>query len=593
MLFAGVAVQKQQQASNSLTKKELRKIIKSKYDGEDDPCIVDYLVVGVGSASAIMILNLTEDRTKSVVALEWGQDYRDDPVILYGAGNNIRNAKYSENYIATTNIQAPAQLYGFGRMVGGSSAHPTAAKRGSPEFYDTLAEVAGPRWSYANVLPLLKALETYLDYPTNVPIGGPTRGESGPMVISRYPASYYNASPADQALNEQLAEIMWSVTPESPTPILDLGGADYNAGQNTYVTSVNGQNWIEFDPNAPSGDVLHSVTGYAIIGQITDANGKGLDGRKLQIVTEAFVDKILFHGNVAIGAEFLRHGKIHRVFAKDKVVIAASTLRSPIILEQSGIGDPAILEPAGIPLLMANTNVGNHMLDEVYYQIAFNVNDPTLSYQAGGRLTLGSTALPYPPFLIVPGAPWFPTSIATAYGFNANTKKLQLQTATFSENSSHIATNNKAGQINVIANFFSNPEDIVLGRMGAQYIKSFVDAAAVEFPELGMYMVYPPESAFVGPASNLDTYLKNAYNHGDHEVGTCRISATEVDGVVDGDLHVHGFQHLMVADLSVIPMVVDANTFDLALVIGQLAAQIITGNTTPAVLPPPPFPPPS
>src|SRR5579883_296374 len=103
-----------------LSKKELRKIIKCKYD-DDHPCIVDHLVVGAGTASAIMVLNLTNDPKTSVIMLEWGQDLRGDPNILYLSGLNtsIRNSKYSENYNGSNSRLTPQVLYGMGRTVGG------------------------------------------------------------------------------------------------------------------------------------------------------------------------------------------------------------------------------------------------------------------------------------------------------------------------------------------------------------------------------------------------------------------------------------------------------------------------------------------
>lgn len=569
-----------------ISKKDLKRYAKSKY-GDCDPQIADYVVVGAGSSSAIMIQNITNDRRNSVIALEWGLDYRDNPKVLFSkVSASLRDVTYNETYISTYNIDAPQQTYSVGRFVGGTSWHASSARRASQQYFDTLAQVAGQRWSYNAVLPFLKALESYVEYPTNTPIISPTRGNSGPIIISQYPASYYNPNPADAALNEQLATIFWSITQENPKPVLDVGGADYNSGQNTYVTSVAGQLWRSFNPTlSPTLGDEFSTTGQFIVAKITDGNGDGTGGRKIKLITAAFADKILFYDNVAIGVEYLRHGKIQRVYAKKKVIISAGTLHSPVLLEQSGIGDPAVLEPIGLKVLRPNVNVGNHMIDDVYYQVAFNVNSPTMNYEGGGRMYMSATGFSYPPFLLAPGAPFFPTSTRTAYGFNSNTKFMQVGALTFSENSSHVSTNNKAAEISVVTNFFTDPRDLELGQIGLRYVKAFTDAAAAQLPELGIAMVYPPPSAFEGPATNLNTYLQNGYVHGDHPVGTCRIATSEAEGVVDGNLHVFGFKSLMVADNSVIPNCVDANSYDLALVIGQVAASIITGKSSSCALP--------
>lgn len=578
-----------QSSDSHISKKKLREIIECMY-GEHNPCIADYVVVGVGTASSIMILNLTNDCKTSVIGLEWGQDLRDDPNLLFTANQNtaIRNSHYSENYNGSLFRSSTVQtLYGFGRAVGGSSPHATAARRGTQQYFDTLATIAGPQWSFSNVLPLMEALESYVSWQPSgpyTPIIEATRGNSGPMTIAQYPVNFFNPGSTQQAENLAFANTMFSTLPSQvPAPVLNP--TDYNAnGLSTYISQIAGsQNF--FKANAGSLGFLRSLAGQDIMAQITDANGFGLNGRKLRVLTAAYVGKILFRdGNVAFGVEFVRDGKLQRVFAKKKVIVAGGTLRSPIVLEQSGIGDPAVLAKSNIPVLAANTNVGNHMLDQIYYNVAINVTDPALSLQCGGRFYLNTSPLTfnYPPFLIIPGAAfqaWISTP-TLCFNFTNVTKQLTLAVASASEGSVHVATQNKAGQIQVSTTFVApGSQDLFLGEIGMKYIKSCVDLMS------GWSMAYPPASAFSGPATNLNPYLINSYLKADHEVGTCRIAASDATGVVDGNLHVFGFKNLMVADNSVIPLVVDANTQDLALVIGQMAYQIITGKPVIAGIP--------
>lgn len=253
--------------------------------GEHNPCIADYVVVGVGTASSIMILNLTNDCKTSVIGLEWGQDLRDDPNLLFTANQNtaIRNSHYSENYNGTLFRSSTVQtLYGFGRAVGGSSPHATAARRGTQEYFDTLATIAGPQWSFANVLPLMEALESYVAWQPSgpyTPIIEATRGNSGPMTIAQYPVNFFNPGGTQQTENKAFAQIMYNqLVTDGFTPQL-FNPTDYNAnGLNTYISEIAGsQNF--YKANAGSLGFLRSIAGQDIMAQITDANGFGLNGR--------------------------------------------------------------------------------------------------------------------------------------------------------------------------------------------------------------------------------------------------------------------------------------------------------------------------
>jgi alcohol oxidase len=60
-----------------------------------------------------------------------------------------------------------------------------------------------------------------------------------------------------------------------------------------------------------------------------------------------------------------------------------------------------------------------------------------------------------------------------------------------------------------------------------------------------------------------------------HSLGTCAMRERERGGVVDGELNVYGTRGLKVADLSMVPENVGANTNNTALVVGEKAATII------------------
>lgn len=89
----------------------------------------------------------------------------------------------------------------------------------------------------------------------------------------------------------------------------------------------------------------------------------------LFVLTEATVSELVLeeHGSewVAKGVRFQRGGQEYTTMASDEIILCAGSVASPQLLELSGIGDPAVLEKAGIPVKVSNPNVGEHLQDHI------------------------------------------------------------------------------------------------------------------------------------------------------------------------------------------------------------------------------------
>jgi alcohol oxidase len=72
----------------------------------------------------------------------------------------------------------------------------------------------------------------------------------------------------------------------------------------------------------------------------------------------------------------------------------------------------------------------------------------------------------------------------------------------------------------------------------------------------------------------IDQWLREKVGSFWHSSGTCKMAPREKNGVVDANLSVYGVENLKVADLSIIPHIVGANTNNTALAIGEKAAEI-------------------
>jgi choline dehydrogenase-like flavoprotein len=76
----------------------------------------------------------------------------------------------------------------------------------------------------------------------------------------------------------------------------------------------------------------------------------------------------------------------------------------------------------------------------------------------------------------------------------------------------------------------------------------------------------------------IEKWLRENVNTTWHSLGTCKMAPREQNGVVDARLNVHGVTSLKIADLSIPPENVGANTNNTALVIGEKAAAIIIAD---------------
>jgi choline dehydrogenase len=91
----------------------------------------------------------------------------------------------------------------------------------------------------------------------------------------------------------------------------------------------------------------------------------------VSLVTHAFVHRMLLEGRRAVGVEYDVRGKLRQAKARREVIIAASSINSPKILQMSGIGAPETLKAAGIDVVHALPGVGENLQDhlEIYFQV--------------------------------------------------------------------------------------------------------------------------------------------------------------------------------------------------------------------------------
>ncbi|OXM14271.1 GMC family oxidoreductase [Paenibacillus herberti] len=555
--------------------------------------IVDYIIIGAGTAGGIIAKKLTDNRHTRVLVLEAGTNMTKElssPNLIESL-TNATNNKHSFNVATILEQQIRRQMItGSGRAIGGSSEHNGMyAVRGSSDLYNTWANLSGnPLWSYDKVRPLFKENETY----TGATQNPQERGFKGPIFIRQQ-------NIPNNGLIQTLTEATHQVF---GIPIEE----DYNTGIRDVVSLK-----AQLTQKTVNGKLVRSstATGYLNRKIVTQGNELhpnefGVKDRKLIILAKTTVNKILFKRkgtiNIAYGVEFIKNGVCEVRYARKGIIVSAGQFSS-VILQRSGIGKPEDLAKVGISTLVNSPNVGYNFQSQYGAGIGIRVetgrllqvmaadpNDPiTLNAfkkednPIGGRrlLLLG---LPIPFHIPVqdvfvnewdfdPAKPSNVMSLGIS-DLNPSSRGIVM-----------IAHSDPEAYPTIDLNPLGNPDDVnFLVEKYMETHQMIVKARQLD-PE-GIYeVVYPSESIFQLPDTDkraqLENYVRASYFNYYHFGGQCKMGKTIHEGVVDGFLNVFGTKNLKVADLSIAPILPDGNPSLGAQMIGLNAVRFIRNES--------------
>ncbi len=516
----------------------------------------DYIVVGAGSAGCAVAARLSEHAGARVLLLEAGGP--DDEENIHVPAMFPFLFKTSVDWAYETepqeHLNSRSDYVPRGKMLGGSSSmNAMIYQRGNAADYDRWAELGNEGWSWDDVLPYFKKAENQ------------ERGESkyhgvgGPLNV------------ADLRDPNPLSLAFVKACEEQGLPLTD----DFNDGVQ--------EGFGLFQVTQKGGLRCSAAVGYL---------RPALNRDNLAIITDAHVLRLTFEGTNCTGAVYRKDGAEHTVEASREVILCGGAINSPQLLMLSGIGQKKQLEKLGIHVLVNLPGVGQNLQDHLMVPVAYHCTEPiSLALagsdaevkkfqeaqrgmltsnipEAGGFLKLDpASQAPELQFHFCPG--WFVMHGAgnpPGHGFTL----LPSLVGTKSVGSLKLRSADPSAPPRIGPNFLAEEADMAVLMEGVKRARKILNSPVFD--------TYRGDEYLPGVAVQTDgeiaAFIRDNVQNIYHPVGTCKMGNDPL-AVVNHRLKVHGVQRLRVADASIMPVIINANTNAPCIMIGEKCADMV------------------
>ncbi|MDK3018736.1 choline dehydrogenase [Pseudodonghicola flavimaris] len=528
----------------------------------------DFVIVGAGSAGCAMAYRLSEAGA-SVLVIEHGGSDAGPFIRMPGALSYPMNMKTydwgyrsePEPFLGNRRLATPR-----GKVIGGSSSiNGMVYVRGHACDYDTWAEMGAQGWSYADVLPYFKRMESWHDGDHG---GDPAwRGRSGPLHVTR--------GKRDNPLTRAFVE----AGQQAGYPVTD----DYNGEQQEGFGPMEATIW--------QGRRWSAAEAYL----------KPALQRDTCDLIRAFARRVVIENGRATGVEVLRKGRVEVITARREVILAASSINSPKLLMLSGIGPAAHLAEHGIPVLADRPGVGQNLQDhlELYLQMA--ATQPVSLYKYWnplGKAWVGAqwmltkkgpgasnqfesagfirsrAGVKYPDiqYHFLPIAVRYDgQAAAEGHGFQAHVGPMRSK----SRGAVSLASADPMAAPKIVFNYMSHEDDWTDFRACIRLTREIFAQEA--FKPFAGHEIQP--GAQVETDAALNDFIREHAESAYHPCGTARMGrADDPMAVVDPQARVIGVDGLRLADSSVFPQITNGNLNGPSIMVGEKAADHILGR---------------
>lgn len=532
----------------------------------------DYVIVGAGSAGAVLANRLSDGGTRRVLLLEaGGADTSIWVHIPLGYGKVFHDARVNWKYTTepVPGLGDRRSYWPRGKVLGGSSAiNAMVYVRGHPRDYAEW-NAAAPGWSWDDVAPLFERMEDW-DGPAST-----GRGTGGPL-------SVHDVTDEVHPLTRRYLDAARQAgIPTNP----DYNGPDMEGASCYQITTRGGMR-------------ASTARGYL----------KPVRRRpNLDIRTKAHVTRVLFDGRRATGVEYRQNGQLKTVRARAEVILSAGAINSPQLLQLSGVGPGRVLHDHGIPVVLDAPQVGRNLQDHLgsdnYYVSAV----PSLNQQLRPLLGKAMAAVHYAVRRKGP----LSLSLNQGGGFvrlseQSQGPDLQLYFSPVSYTRAPAGVRplmnpdpfqgflmgfnpckpTSVGHLQITSpnpmvapelhpNYLDTEHDRALMVAGTRLMRRIAQSEALSAViERELY----PGADIQSDAAIAEYNMQTAWTVF-HQCSTCRMGRDPKTSVVDAQLKVHGIDGLRVADASIFPTIPTGNTNAPAIMVGEKASDLILNSS--------------
>ncbi|KAJ7443915.1 hypothetical protein B0H11DRAFT_2090193 [Mycena galericulata] len=542
----------------------------------------DYVVVGGGLAGLTVAGRLTEDPAISVLVVEAGADDRDNPEVydiydfgLAGGG--------------PLDWQFPAdsgRIINSGKTLGGSSSiNGGTWTRGSVSQYDAWSKLLEPSeaelgWDWDGMLQYMKKSEDFM----------PPTAEQIDKGAESIPAIHGSFGPVHAAFSHGMYG-----GPQQPAFLAAAMNAsgivhcpDLSAGQPNCVTMTPCS--LNYDD-----DDRRSSSAEAYLTPVESVRTNWLT------LTQHLVTKILWANTtiplIASGIEFAKYTNTtngterYTAYARREVIVSAGAIRTPALLQLSGIGDADILGPLNITTLLDLKTVGRNLQEQLFgnasdekvAEIEASIGNWASSQAAHGysAAALETIFRTQADIITKDNAPMTEFFYITAVaGVPSGVYSNVWQLLPFSRGIVNIVSSDPFLYPNVHVNYFNVSFDLDVQVAGAKLMRKIFKTAPLS--ELSTGEILPgaavPDNAQGGTDADWQAWILETFRSVAHPLGTASMMRRELGGVVDAYLKVYDTANVRVVDASVFPTQLSAHLSASVYGVAEKAADMIKAS---------------